>query len=127
MTDPSQPEAQGPVQASPSAKPKKPALPPSRIALLIFVLAAAVVIVLEVHARWQCTGSYKAIEDALAKDEEQGKGLYRKDLDELLCGSPSREMVGGTETFTWRGILRSYRMKIDYGVGEFVLNVEQVP
>jgi hypothetical protein len=125
MTDPSEPELVGPTQSTATARPKKPALPPSRIAFLIFVLAAVVVIALELRARWQFTGSYQAVQEELSKGEEDGRMLYRKDLDGFLRGSPVRETQQGAETFTWRGVLRSYRMKVSYGVGEFVQAIEQ--
>jgi len=127
MADPLEPEVLGPPQETAPAKPKKPAFPPSRIAFLIFVLAAVVVIALELRARWQFTGSYRAIEAELAKEEGDSQTLYRKDLDQFLRGSPVRELQQGVETFTWRGVLRSHRMKVTYGMGEFVLGIEQVP
>jgi hypothetical protein len=127
MADPLEPESVEAAQPAAPQQPKKPAMPPSRIAFLVFVLAAVVVIVLELRARWQFTASYQAVQEELAKGEEDGRTLYRKDLDKFLRGSPVREPQQGAETLTWQGVLRSYRMKISYGLGEFVLGIEQVP
>jgi hypothetical protein len=113
------------VSAPRGPGPRKPLLPISRILVLIFVAAAAVVIVLELRTRAIYNSSYEAIDAAIAAGEESGEGFFKKDVDPLLRGSPVREAdPGGGETFTWRGILRPYKMRLSYGPGDFVERIE---
>lgn len=106
---------------------RKSKMPPSRIAFLVFVVVAAVAIVVELSARRNFTRSVEALDQALEKGEKYEKGekggsaVYRKDLDELFYGSPSKQYdeKTSTETFTWRGI-RAHRLEVEYGVMEFV-------
>ena len=105
--------------------PQKPLLPLSRIVVLIFVAAAAVVIVLELRARAAYNSSYEAVDQAIAEGETSGEGFFKKDVDPLLRGSPVREAdPSGGETFTWRGIVRSYKLRLSYGPGDFVERIE---
>ena len=108
--------------AEPGTKaPKKRRLPPSRIAFLIFVAAAAVVIGLELPALWAYSRTVKGLDQKYEAAQQQGKGLYRKDLDKLLCGSPARkyDQEKQKESFTWRGI-RTHQLQVQYGEGGFV-------
>jgi hypothetical protein len=107
---------------------KKPVLPPSRIAVIVFALIAAVVILFELRARSQHDKSYKAIDEAMSKAEESGGGFYKEDLDKLIVGSPSRQMNDSQETLTWTGPLgfaRKYRIWVEYGDGGFVQRIER--
>jgi hypothetical protein len=99
-------------------------MPPSRIAFLVFVVLAAIVIILELRARSAHKGTLEAIDQAWEKAEKEGRGLYQEELDKLIQGSPSRERdeQTRTETFTWRGLLRPHRIKVEYGGGGFVKN-----
>lgn len=114
-----QTEAGPPTPAAPA---KKPLLPPSRIVFLIFVAVAAVVIVMELCAKWPYENSVAAIEERMPEkqDEEEAQkdpGVYRQDgLDELLSGSPSRDLSQDkrSETIAWNGVLKSYRLKLRY-------------
>ena len=96
--------------------PKKSKMPPSRIAFLVFVLVAAVAIVVELRARRSYTRTVEALDRAFEKLDQEGTGLYRKDLEQLIQGSPSRQSdeQARTETFTWRGI-RAHRLRVQYG------------
>ena len=100
---------------------KKPLLPPSRIAFLIFVIVAAVAIVLEYRAKGAYTRTVEGLNQKWEKAQEAGEGLYRDDLEELIQGSPSRarDEQNRTETFTWRGI-RAHRLEVQYGNLDFV-------
>ncbi len=100
---------------------RKPKMPPSRIAFLVFVVVAAVAIVVELSARRNFTRSVETLEKALEKGGKDGSAVYRKDLDKLFYGSPSKQYdeKTSTETFTWRGI-RAHRLEVEYGVMEFV-------
>ena len=102
-------------------KAKKRALPPSRIAFLVFVAAAAVVIVVELWARWGYSRTVKGLDQTYEAAQQKGTGLYREDLEKLLCGSPGREydQQKQQEIFTWRGI-RTHRLQVLYDEGEFV-------
>jgi hypothetical protein len=113
-----------PNEPTPEAKPKKPLLPPSRIAVLIFVIVAAVVIVIELRARRAFQASYQAIDQAMADANETGKAVYRDDLGRYLSGSPKRETNAAGEVFTWRGVLQSYRIRLEYGAGGFVKEIK---
>ena len=113
-----------PNEPTPEAKPKKPLLPPSRIAFLIFVIVAAVVIVFELRARRAFQASYQAIDQAMTEANKEGKALYRDDLGQHLSGSPKRETNAAGEVLTWRGVLKSYRIRLEYGAGGFVEGVK---
>ncbi|MBC8871274.1 MAG: hypothetical protein H8E44_17750 [Planctomycetes bacterium] len=101
--------------------PKKSKMPPSRIAFLVFVLVAAVAIVVELRARRSYTRTVEALNQAFEKQDQEGTGLYRKDLEKLIHGSPSRQSdeLARTETFTWRGI-RTHHLQVQYGDLDFV-------
>ncbi len=114
---------------SPAAEPTKRRLPPSRIALLVFVAVAAVVIVLELRARWSFSSTYNAVDAAIAAGNKDAEGLYRDDLDKIVRGSPARKTVQTDgdvkeELFTWRGVLQTYRMRLYYGRGGFVQGLQ---
>ena len=100
---------------------KKPLLPPSRIAFLIFVIVATVAIVFE----WRARGNYEATVNSLSQEyeevQESGAGFYRDDLMDLIQGSPSsvRDEASGTEIFTWQGI-RAHRLEVQYGNLDFI-------
>jgi hypothetical protein len=102
---------------------KKRAMPPSRIAFLIFVVIASVAIVFEWRARTGYTRTVEALEQAYQTAQEKGKAFYREDLEKVIHGSPSRERdeQARTEMFTWRGI-RPHRLKVEYGNLDFVHN-----
>jgi len=110
-------------QEETAAAPKKRALPPSRIVFLVFVALAGIVIVIELRARWTYTSTVERIDQAWETASEEGKGLYRGDLDKLIGGSPTREYDQKLrlETITWRGI-RSHGLEVQYGQGDFVTN-----
>jgi hypothetical protein len=103
--------------------PKKRRFPPSRIAFLAFVAVAAVVIVLELSARWGYTRTIEALNEAWEPAQESSQGLYREDVDKLIHGWPWREYDEKTrkETLTWRG-LRAHRLEVEYGSMGFVQN-----
>ncbi len=106
---------------------KKRLLPPSRIAFLAFVAIAAVVIVVEIRARWTYTRSVQAINQAWEAAARKGKPLYRADIQRLICGWPSSEYdrLKREEIFTWRGV-RTHRLQVRYGKGEFVQTYQTV-
>ncbi len=107
----------------PSPRPKKPLLPPSRIAFLIFVVIAAVVICLEFRARTAFKKTYQAVDDAMTEGNKTGRAVYKEDVEKLLRGSPRRKPDGSGEVFTWRGVLRRYQMRLEYGQGGFVQRI----
>lgn len=104
---------------------KKPAMPPSRIAFLIFAAVAVVAIIVEAQARWGYSQTVKQLQQTWEEVQSTGEGLYRKDLEELVHGWPSREydQQNQIETFAWRGI-RSHRLRVRYSSGEFVVGFE---
>jgi len=108
---------------APTPKPKKPFLPPSRIALLIFVAVAAVVIVLELRAEWAFNASYEAVDRVIAEGYSTGATVYRENIGEYLSGSPTREVEGDSEIFTWNGPLRDHSMRLEYGVAGMVMKI----
>lgn len=114
-----------PASQSGGSQAKKPIMPPSRIAVIVFVLIAAVVIYLELRARSGQDKSYKAIDAAMVEGENSGDGLYKDKVEELLVGSPSRNVQGNTEVLTWRGPLRAHKINITYGDGGFVMNISR--
>ena len=124
--DVQQPTQEG-QEAPVTPEKKKPLLPPSRIAFLIFLVVAGVVIVMELSAKWPYEKSVRAIEEKMPENlegEEAQKqpGLYRQDLDELLSGNPIRQPdeENRRETITWNGALKFYRVKLRYARGGYV-------
>jgi hypothetical protein len=91
----------------------------------IFVVIAAVLIVLEFRARQGYTRTVEEFDQAWQAAQQEGKGVYREDLDKLIHGGPSRELdqKRGMETFTWRG-LRTYRLEVQYGDVGFVTSFQ---
>jgi hypothetical protein len=118
-----------PEREKPGPPSKKRTMPASRIALLVFVALASVAIVWELQARWSFNRSFQTVEKAMTEGERSSRGLYRKDLDDLLYGFPVREYdeTAQTERITWCGVYwwRPFRMQVTYGRGEFVSHVKQ--
>ncbi len=108
------------MSGAPSQAPKKPLLPPSRIAVIVFAIVAVVVIVFEVRARSQWDSTYKAIGDKI----DTSDGVPKSELDKLVRGSPKRQSTKDSELFTWSGILQSYRMRVYY-TGEVATRIVQ--
>jgi hypothetical protein len=104
---------------------KKPRSRAWRIACLGFVVLAAVAIFLQLRAQHNYNRTANELNEAWEKAEQEGKGLYRKDLDQFIYGSPSREFNAEkrTEVFTWRG-LRTFRLEVQYGSGGFVTSFQ---
>jgi hypothetical protein len=122
MTDlPEQGRGKGDQREGTEPAKKKPLLPPSRIAFLIFVIVAAVAIVLEYRAKGDYTRTVELLNEKWEEAQESGDGFYRDDLEDLIQGSPSRvrDEANRTETFTWRGI-RAHRLEVQYGNLDFV-------
>ena len=107
---------------------KKRLMPPSRIVFLVFVAVAAVVIVLEGRARLGYSQTVKQLKVSWQEGLDSGDGLFRKDLDEIVHGAPSRKYVekDRSETFTWKGI-RAHTLRVHYTVGDFVESFETTP
>jgi hypothetical protein len=114
-----------PQPQSPSPKPKKPFLRPSRIILWIIILAALVVAFLEYRAQSAWSGTYKAFDEAFADSEQRGRFLRMVELEELVQGSPKRELTPSGEILTWRGVLKSYQVWLTYGPGGSVQKISQ--
>jgi len=108
-----------PPQSSPEKHPAKPGNPlaqfpltPTRIAALVVLALALLLMGLECRTRAQWSGTKQAISGAMANPD---KGLYRKGLRKYLRGAPSRKKVGqNAEIFTWDGLVKSYRMRLEY-------------
>ncbi|HUT13295.1 MAG TPA: hypothetical protein VMY42_22600 [Thermoguttaceae bacterium] len=107
------PEGESRPQAS---APKRPLLPPSRIVLILVLVAAVVVFVLELRAKSAYEKSYQAIDDAMAAADEKNETLEKTAVDDLLQGDLEREAdeASNTELFTWKGLYRVYEMKLTY-------------
>ena len=105
-----------PEPAAPAQETKKPMLPPSRIILIIFVIAAAVVIFIELRARLAFESTDSAISQAFDEAEkEEGDLLTREKVEELTSGSPEIEKeAGGWEVMTWSGVLQPYKLRLQY-------------
>jgi hypothetical protein len=114
-----------PFEEQAAAPAKKPRSRVWRIACLVFVVIAAVLIVLEFRARQGYTRTVEEFDQAWQAAQQEGKGVYREDLDKLIHGGPSRELdqKRGMETFTWRG-LRTYRLEVQYGDVGFVTSFQ---
>jgi hypothetical protein len=111
------------AQSKPAETPKKGAvLPPSRIVVIVLVLATVILVPIQLRAKSAYDRSRKAFDAAMAAAEKKGEGLYKKDVDQYLQGSPSRSPVGKDgELFTWKGLLPiSYHMQLEYAEGGFV-------
>jgi DNA-directed RNA polymerase subunit RPC12/RpoP len=100
---------------------KKPIMPPSRIAFLVFVIVAGGAAFMEWRAKSSFSATVEAVGKAFGEAQQRGDGLYREDLMEVIKGSYSTEKNDSarTEIFTWRGI-RAHRLQVQYGSGEFV-------
>ena len=111
---------------------KKPILPPSRIAVIVLVVAATVVAVFELRARSCYNNTFEAIGKAMDWEESKESGkkpIAREDLVDLLYGDPKRNLSEDekSELFTWSGVYRSYRMRVHYklrGDDQHVFKIE---
>ncbi|MHC4400292.1 MAG: hypothetical protein ACYTG0_11510 [Planctomycetota bacterium] len=112
---PPAPAAAGPAR-------KKPIMPPSRIALLVFVIAAAVVIVIEWNVRSAYTRTVNDLQAALDEGLQTPPGLDREGVEEHIHGSPSREYdeENRIETLTWKGLLNTHSLEIAYERSDLV-------
>jgi hypothetical protein len=110
-----------PMSDAPPPEPKKPILPPSRIAVLVFVVVGVIVIIFQWQAKSGWDSTYKAISAAIKEREDKG-GLFQKDLAQYIHGSPAREedKQTHTEVFTWKGIVQSYSFEVQYDQNGFV-------
>lgn len=91
--------------------PKKPLLPPSRIAVIVFAIVAAIIVVFELRARSQWDGTYQALSKQL---EDHPDGFPKSVVEEHLKGNPTREVTKDSELFTWSGVLQKYYMRLGY-------------
>ena len=100
---------------------KKPVMPPSRIAFLIFVAVSLVVIGVELRARWAYSDTIRELDQAWDAAQAKGVGIYRADVEKLLHGSPSRvyDEKQRTETFRWQGVF-AYGLETRYVAGDFL-------
>ena len=100
---------------------KKRFLTFSRIVLCILVILAAAVFVVEFRTQREFNRTVEDLSRAWEAAEQDGTGVYRADIAELIHGSPSRVSDETTrmETFTWRGI-RPHRLQVHYRSGDFV-------
>ncbi len=115
-----------PIQPSRPKPLPKPVLPPSRIVFLVFVVAAVAVIAMELRARFSWDATYKAVDKAFVQGEESNKGLHRDEVKPLLRGSFSRQTEkSGAEVYTWRGVLQSYQMRVEYDSAGYVTRLSQ--
>jgi hypothetical protein len=112
-----------PQPESPSPKPRKPFLRPSRIVLWIIILAAIVVAALEYRAQSAWKATYMALDEALVKANETGKPFCKPDVNAMLRGSPKREPALFGEVLTWTGVLKSYRVSLEYGEGDMIVKL----
>lgn len=109
---------------APSRPPRKPIMPPSRIAVLAFVVMGVIVILFQWQAKSGQDSTYKAISAAMKEKETKG-GLFQKDIAPYIHGSPAREenKQEHTELFTWKGVLQSYSFELAYGQNGFVKEI----
>jgi hypothetical protein len=117
MTDlPEEDRVKGEQREGAQPAKKKPLLSASRIALLLFVIVAAVAIVFEWRARGSYTRTVELLNERWDKAQESGEDFYRDDLEELIQGSPSKvyDEETRTETFAW-GMIRARRLEVEYG------------
>lgn len=100
---------------------KKPVMPPSRIAFLIFVAVSLVVIGVELRARWTYSDTVQELDQAWDAAQAKGVGIYRADVEKLVHGSPSRvyDEQQRTETLRWRGVF-VYGLETRYDRGDFL-------
>jgi hypothetical protein len=110
---------------SPVREPKKPLLPPSRIALIALVIVALIVFFFQYQARSACEGTCKAVMNAMKEGESTKADFKKKDVNKHILGSPTRETQEGGERFTWKGVLWSYHMRLQYDRDGHVRKVEQ--
>jgi len=101
---------------------KKPILPPSRIAVIVFAVVGLIVIAFQWHAKSGWDNTYKGIAAVIDNEETS---LYQKDLDKYIHGSPRREenKQTHTEVFTWTGVLQSYSFELQYDANGFVRRI----
>lgn len=101
-------------------------MPVSRILVVLLAVAAAIIVPWQLQVKSAHNRTREAIDAAMAAAEKKGDGLYKKDLDQYLHGSPTRQAIGkDAELFIWKGILPvSYHMRIEYGDGGFIKKAE---
>jgi hypothetical protein len=104
-----------PQPAVPAEETKKPVLPPSRIVLIVFVIAAAVIIFIELRARLAFTSTNSAVEQAFDEAKDQGRLLTRDEVQEMTSGSPRIDkQADGWEVMIWSGVLQPYELRLQY-------------
>jgi hypothetical protein len=102
---------------------KQRRLPIVRIVVLAFVAISAVLIPLELRARWGHDDTRTGIEAAWHAAEAQGEKLSKRDFLKCLRGSPACQKTFEGDLYTWSGVLQTYRMLVKYRQGTVVQKV----
>ena len=113
---------------------KKSFLSPSRILLWLVALVGVILIVLELPPKNASQKSYKAIEARLGTDDEEAEAaagninitpLTKESLDEVLAGSPAREVSsdGQSETFRWNSMMKTHGFVLSYNKDGWVMGI----
>jgi hypothetical protein len=111
-----------PMSNASNQGPKKASLfPPSRIAVIVLAIVAAIVFTHEFRIRGQCERTFRTIERALDGPQE---GMAKADVKKAIEGNPSCEVDGNTELYVWSGIVQKYRIWVTYQ-GDHAVRVEQ--
>jgi hypothetical protein len=95
----------------------------SRIVVLAFVAISAVLIPLELRARWGHDDTRTGIEAAWHAAEARGEKLSKRDFLKCLRGSPACQKTFEGDLYTWSGVLQTYRMLVKYRQGTVVQKV----
>lgn len=95
----------------------------SRIVVLAFIAVSAVLLPLELRARWADQDTRTAIEAAWNAAEARGEKLSKQDFLKCLHGSPACQKTADGDLYTWSGVLQTHRMLVKYREGRMVQKV----
>jgi hypothetical protein len=95
----------------------------SWIVVLGFIAVSAVLLPLELRARWGHQDTRTAIEVAWNAAEARGEKLSKQDFLKCLRGSPACQKTAEGDLYTWSGVLQTYRMLVKCREGRMVQKV----
>jgi hypothetical protein len=115
-----------PDRTSPESNNKRAILPPSRIVVLVLLIAIGVVAYHEYQVRSPFEESWKQVQTHMPADKTQVSTLYMKDMPKYLQGSPEHfTPEANVDAYLWKGWIYTYQIRVSHDPDGYVQKVER--